>query len=156
MLGHTKSDKLSMEIIAGLSEKELYDLIFKINQTFYDKVYKDPWLKDIFSIIEQKIIETQQTDFIVGVMGGPMRYCGRNPKDAHPHMVITEEMWELRESYLREAFKETNCPSEIADRWIKIDESFKSRIIQPDPEKCTKRYTTDEIINVPNPFKRSA
>jgi len=145
-----------MSIIANLNENQLYDLIFKINQAFYDKIYKDAWLGEVFAIIEQKIIESQQTDFIVGAMGGPMKYCGRNPKDAHPHMVITEQMWALRETYLREAFKETNCPPEISERWLKIDESFKSHIIQPDSEKCKKRYATDQIINVPNPFKRSA
>lgn len=145
-----------MNIIAGLDEKQLYDLILKINQTFYDKLYKDPWLGEVFSIIEQKIIESQQTDFLVGAMGGPMKYCGRNPKDAHPHMVITQEMWALREIYLKEAFKETNCPTEISGRWLKIDESFKSHIIQPDVEKCKKRYATDKIMNVPKPFKRSA
>ncbi len=145
-----------MEIIAGLDEKQLYDLIFKINQIFYDKIYEDLWLKEVFAVIDQKIIETQQTDFIVGAMGGPVRYCGRNPKDAHPHMVITEEMWDLREQYLKEAFQETLCPEEIQKRWIKIDESFKAHIIQPDPAKSKKRYHTDEIINVPNPYKRSA
>ncbi len=145
-----------MTIIAGLDEQQLYDLILKINQSFYDKAYKDPWLKEVFSVIDQKIIESQQTDFIVGAMGGPMRYCGRNPKDAHPHMVIDEEMWELRERYLMEAFKETNCPEEIQERWIRIDNSFKARIIQTDPSKCQKRFASDNIIHVPNPFKRSA
>jgi hemoglobin len=143
-------------IIAGLNEHELYALILKINQIFYDKVYEHPWLKDIFKVIKQEIIESQQTDFIVGAMGGPMRYCGRSPKDAHPHMVVTEEMWDLREALLIEAFEETDCPEEIRERWLKVDMSFKAHIIQPDPEKCQKRYASDEIIYVPNPYKRSA
>ena len=143
-------------IPAGLNEQELYDLILKVNKAFYDKIYEDAWLKDIFSVIKQDIIETQQTDFIVGALGGPRRYCGRNPKDAHPHMVITDEMWDLREKYLSEAFEEVNCPQEIRDRWHKIDESFKFAIIQPDPAKAKKRYNGDEIIDVPNPFKKVA
>lgn len=143
-------------IPCGLNETELYELVLKINKAFYDKVYQDLWFKDIFAVIKQEIIETQQTDFIVGALGGPRRYCGRNPKDAHPHMVITEEMWEVRERFLIEAFNETNCPQEIRERWIKIDESFKRAIIQPDPEKCKKRYNTDQIINIPNPYKKAA
>jgi hemoglobin len=42
----------------------------KIHKHFYDELYKHPWLKNYSLHIEQKIIENQQTDFMVANMGG--------------------------------------------------------------------------------------
>jgi len=42
----------------------------KVHKLFYDKLYEHPWLKKFFLHIEQKLIENQQTDFMVSNMGG--------------------------------------------------------------------------------------
>lgn len=76
---------------------ELRALIASVNKEFYDRIYKDPWLSQVFRGVAQEHIERQQTDFMVGAFGGPRQYAGRSPADAHPHIFIDEEMWELRE-----------------------------------------------------------
>ncbi len=138
------------------SDEELYDIVFKVNYEFYELVYNHEWLKHIFVVIEQKIITSQQTDFMVQSFGGPKKYGGRTPDDAHPHIFVDEEMWQLREDLLKEAFVKTRCPEDICERWLKIDNAFKAAIIKKSPDECKKRYTMDEIINVPNPKKRAA
>lgn len=140
----------------AIDPQKLYDMVFKVNEKFYELIYNDTWLKSIFVIVDQKIITTQQTDFIVGALGGPRRYCGRSPADAHPHIFVDEEMWQLREKYLRQAFQETNFPQELGEKWIRIDEAFKSQIIKKDKSECTKRYASDEIIYFPYPGKKAA
>ena len=137
-----------------LDENELYALVFKINEKFYEYIYQDEWLKNIFLVIDQKIITSQQTDFMVGALGGPKNYCGRNPKDAHPHIYIDEEMWQLREYYLNKSFDELNIPPELRKKWLIIDEAFKSSIIKKSLDDCAKRYNTDTIIYFPR--KKSA
>ncbi|GAB4022190.1 MAG: hypothetical protein Fur0010_25370 [Bdellovibrio sp.] len=140
----------------AIDPQKLYDMVFKVNEKFYELIYNDSWLKNIFVIVDQKIITSQQTDFIVGALGGPRRYCGRSPADAHPHIFVDEEMWQLREKYLRQAFQETNFPPELGEKWIRIDEAFKSQIIKKDKSECTKRYASDEIIYFPYPGKKAA
>ena len=122
-----------------------------VNQAFYDRIYRDPWLRQIFQVVTQEHIVRQQTDFMVGAFGGPKTYCGRSPSDAHPHINVTEEMWQLRETYLKEAFLQTQFPADLSARWLKIDEAFKHAIVKKSADECQKRYFTDTVIDVPQP-----
>lgn len=134
-----------------LSDKELEDIILKVNDIFYDKVFEDEWLKKVFAFTDIDIIKSQQTDFILGALGGPKKYCGRSPKDAHPHIFIQEDMWLVRENYLVEAFKEAKAPLWMQEKWINIDNAFKKAILKDSPDECTGRYRTEENIIIPNP-----
>lgn len=155
--------KLRTQDIPYFAEKVIMDYtllkkqIEDVNKVFYDKVFKDEWLSQIFHGVDQKLIETQQTDFMLGAFGGPKNYSGRNPKDAHTHINVTEEMWQLREKYLKQAFAETNFPEEFATKWIRIDEAFKAVILKKDVSECKGRYATEPIIDIPNPnrFKKA-
>ena len=138
------------------SDEQLVDIIYRTNFEFYELVYQHDWLKNVFKVIDQKIITSQQIDFMVQAFGGPKNYCGRSPDEAHPHIFVDEEMWEMRELLLRQAFIKVNEPADIKERWLKIDNAFKSRIVMKSPEECKKRYNTDEIIIVPNPNKNRA
>jgi len=97
-----------------------------VNKAFYDRVFKDQWLGAIFKDVDQTHIENQQTDFMLGAFGGPKVYSGRNPIHAHVHIFVNEDIWQLREKFLKEAFVELNTPQEIREKWIKIDEAFKN------------------------------
>ena len=139
-----------------ISDTELYNLVLKVNQAFYDRVYKDPWMSKVFAVVDQKFIESQQTDFIVGAMGGPKKYSGRAPQDAHPHIFVDEDMWNLREKFLIEALNEVKAPEWIKERWIRIDNAFKKAILKNSIDDCKKRYATEEIIYYPSPNKKVA
>lgn len=132
-----------------LDDGQLYRLVFKINQVFYEYLYKDPWLKNVFAVVEQTLITRQQTDFMVGALGGPRKYSGRNPRDAHPHIFVDEEMWALREKYLKQAFQEVEAPLEIREKWLGVDEAFKDAIIKKDVSECRKRFFSDTIVHYP-------
>lgn len=131
-----------------MNDEELTLLVKAINKNFYDRVYADPWLKKMFEIVPQEVIESQQSDFMVGALGGPVLYCGRSPKDAHPHLYVTEEIWQRREEHLKAAFEELKVDTAIAERWIKIDEAFKKAIVKTSLDQCEKRFFTDEIISL--------
>lgn len=138
---------------------ELYQHILKISTEFYELIYKDPWFKLIFRNIDQEIITSQQTDFMVQSMGGPKKFCGRLPKDAHPHIWADENIWEYREHLLQQAFKNINAPKDIQNLWLRIDTAFKNVILnKAGPEECEKRYTNDEIIYepIPNHLKKES
>jgi hemoglobin len=134
-----------------INDDELEAWLRKINKIFYDKIFSDNWLSQVFKGIDQEFIQNQQTDFILGAFGGPKRYSGRNPDQAHPHIFITEEMWQHREHLLKLTFAELSVPHFIEEKWLKIDNAFKARIVMKDESECKPRYAVDEFIIIPRP-----
>ncbi len=98
-----------------------------------------------------KIIEDQQTDFIVSNMGGGKIYSGALPKNGHKHMFVSNELFDLRQALLRESIEECGVLEELAERWLRIDEAFRKSIVKANPDQCEKRFFTDEIKNFPKP-----
>lgn len=127
------------------------EMLRKINKIFYDKVYAHPWIGQFFKEIKQETIESQQTDFMAQAMGGPQNYNGKLVLQAHKHMFITEDLFEVREQLLQEAFKEANASPELQARWNKIDNAFKKALIKNKITDCEVRFKTDEILAFPNP-----
>ena len=118
----------------------------KVHKIFYDKLYAHSFFKQFFIDIDQQVIEDQQTDFMAQAMGGPRMYCGKFPIPAHKHMFITESMFEKRHAILKESIEEAQIDSELAQRWLKIDYSFKSGIVKNSIQDCEKRFASDDII----------
>jgi hemoglobin len=135
---------------------DLEFLIEQLNDVFYDNVYEDKWLFDVFGLVDIDHIKSQQTAFILGALGGPKRYGGRSPKDAHSHIFIQDDMWDLREKYLNEAFAEAEAPQWMIDKWIAIDNAFKSSILKNAPKDCEGRFRSEPLIFVHNPNKKAA
>ena len=123
----------------------------KVHKLFYDKLYEHPWLKKFFLNIEQKLIENQQTDFMIANMGGGKIYSGGMPKNVHRHMNITEELFDLRTEILKESILACGVKEALAERWIRIDSAFKHSLVKKSLDQCEKRFFTDDILNFPKP-----
>jgi len=123
----------------------------RVHKVFYDKLYEHPWLKQFFSTIDQKTIENQQTDFMVSNMGGGKIYSGALPKNAHKHMFVTDEMFDLRNRILKESLAACGVPAELAECWLRIDDAFRKSIVKEDLSQCEKRFFTDKIQVFPKP-----
>ncbi len=124
----------------------------RVHKVFYDKIYEHPWLKQYFADIEQKTIEDQQTDFMISNMGGGKIYSGALPKNAHKHMFVDNQLFDLRKKLLRESLQECGVAEDMAERWLRIDEAFRKSIVKDNPGQCEKRFFTDEIKNFSNPL----
>lgn len=125
--------------------------LIKINKAFYDKVYTHPWLKLYFLEIPQEHIENQQVDFMQKVLGGENVYVGKTPATTHNHMYITNELFDVRQKLLQEAFNETDTCNELATMWLALDESFRRVITNESPDECERRFKTDVVLNFPKP-----
>lgn len=125
--------------------------LIRINEIFYDKVYKHPWLKLFFEQIPQQHIEDQQVDFMQKVLGGQNLYSGKAPAPAHEHIFINEEIFELRKTLLEEAFKEANASQTLIDKWLFLDNSFKRVLLKSSVSECRGRFKTDPVLAFPNP-----
>ncbi len=121
-------------------------VIKRVNELFYEKVYNHPWLSKYFESVSREFITRQQTDYIIGEIGGPKLFTGRLPYNAHPHMFLTDELFDIREALLNEAFEEANVPAELRRTWLNIDESFRSVIVKKRLDECEKRFMTDKIL----------
>jgi len=137
-----------MSLFENIGGKEVLQ---KVHKTFYDKLYKHPWLKDFFLGTEQELIENQQTDFITKAMGGPNKYIGRDPIQAHKPMFITEEQFEIRHALLKESIKENSVSEENMNAWLKIDYAFKFAICKKSINDCERKFASEEIKVVPKP-----
>jgi len=130
-----------------------FPMLRKISKIFYDKIYAHPWIGKYFENIRQEHIENQQVDFMAQVLGGPQMYFGAFVPDAHKHMMITEELFELRELLLLESFKEAQASPALQERWLKVDRAFKKSVVKKSFEDCAKRFNTDDILDFSNPDK---
>jgi hypothetical protein len=62
-------------------------------------------------------------------------------------MMISEELFELRQKYLSEALNEAKASVELTDRWLTIDEAFKRAIVKKSLTDCKKIFFTDDILD---------
>lgn len=124
------------------------EVIQKVTKIFYDKVYCHPWIGQYFKNIPQQHIENQQTDFMQGAFRGGKIYSGRMPADAHMHMVIDDELFNLRNQLLMEAMIEVGVSDEMQKLWLRIDEAFR-KVLVKGADQAKPRYKTDTILNFP-------
>lgn len=141
----TRGGKKLFERIGGRATLE------KVHKIFYDKVYGDPWLGKFFAAIDQKHIESQQTDFMSMLFGGPKSYSGRMPIDAHEHIMISEELFASRTALLRQSLVEAGLGPVETDDWLRIDTAFKNVLIKRSAAACKKRFFSDDILDFANP-----
>ena len=136
-------------------DKTLYDRLggkatfIKVHKIFYDKAYADPWMRKYFTDKPQEVLESQQTDFMVQLMGGPKIYGGKSPKSAHQHMLITEELFELRADMLSESIKEAGISDSLRQEWLDADRTFKRALEKKSKEECIRAYPNQPILDFP-------
>ena len=123
----------------------------RVHKRFYDAVYADDWMGPIFMHVPQDLIESQQTNFMAARMGGENLYCGLLPKWAHRHILITHEMMDHRHRLLAEALDAERVDSELAQRWLRIDEAFRSALVKKSAAECVQRFKSEPIVTAPKP-----
>lgn len=126
-------------------------VIEKVHKIFYDDIYSHPWMSQFFRDKDQTHIENQQTDFMSMLFGGPKAYSGRMPIDAHEHMMITSELFAVRQELLKRALEKAGVPEKERGEWLAIDGAFKKVLIKNSVSECRKRYKMDEILDIPDP-----
>jgi hemoglobin len=122
----------------------------RVHKSFYDKVYEHPWLGKFFKGHDQKAIENRQTSFMAVKMGGNETYLGKEPYMAHRAMYITEELFDLRTSILRQSLEENDVSPDLIEKWIKIDNAFKKQIVKKDIEEFySKTWQYEKRVIIP-------
>ncbi|NOQ15590.1 MAG: hypothetical protein GQ581_00870 [Methyloprofundus sp.] len=108
----------------------------KVHQRFYDVLFDEPWLGKFFYGKAKDVLVDKQTQFMVAAFGGENFYKGDTPAFVHMHMYVTDEMSDLRQQVLRQAILAEGHSDSIADRWLKVDDSFRASIVKNSVDEC--------------------
>jgi truncated hemoglobin YjbI len=125
--------------------------IRKVHTIFYDKILSHPWLKTFFKGVPRPHLESQQSEFMAGLFGGPLIYGGRPPATAHVHMFITEEVFQIRHDLLALSLTEAQIPPDLRERWLRHDMAMKRALVKKSVDECEGRYRSEPVIVVEKP-----
>ena len=123
----------------------------RVHRIFYGKLLDHAWLKDFFVARPRWHLESQQTDFMMSLFGGPQIYGGRMPKSAHMHLFVTEEVFLLRHELLAQSLEEAGVRADLRARWLEYDMKMKRALTKTDISECTGRHRNDPVISVEKP-----
>lgn len=127
------------------------DCIDRVHSILYAKLFAHSWLKGFFEGKDRTILESQQTEFMMLAFDGPKIFGGRIPRDAHVHIFITDEIFDIRHELLRQSLNEAKVPENLQERWLSTDEGMRRAVVKESPDQCRGRYKTDPVIIMPKP-----
>ena len=105
----------------------------RILKDFYEIVYQDPRLSPFFeNSTKQRSIEKQFT-FMRRLFSGEKVYFGDRPRNAHHWMVISNELFDYRESIMVTCLRKHGLPEKLIERWFVLENSFRSDIVKDKP-----------------------
>ena len=119
-----------------------------IISAFYDRIFDDFTLSQFFVGVKKEQQVSQFTDFMAQMLGGPKMYMGRMPKDAHPHLFIEREHFQMRHYILKATLEQAGIELDLIDLLLKMDLSFEEVIVKKSFSECEKRFNSDDIISV--------
>ena len=128
-----------------------YPCLRRVHNILYTKLFTHPWLKGFFAHTKREVVESQQTDFWASLMGGPRKYGGRSPKDAHIHMFLPAEVFTIRHQLLADTLIEAGVAPHLREKWLIMDAGFERAIVNQSPAECRGRYRNEQVIIVPKP-----
>lgn len=128
------------------------EIVIKVHQRFYDVIFDEPWLETFFFGKSKEALVKKQTEFMIAAFNGPNNYTGDTPAFVHMHMFITSEMIEVRERILRACIIAEGLSEEIADKWLKVDHSFKAAIVKKSSNECVLKCLGQMPITAEKPL----
>lgn len=122
-----------------LSEVKGEEGVFKVHQRFYDVMFDEPWLGKFFYGKSKESLIIKQTQFMVAAFGGVNNYMGDTPAFVHMHMYVTDEMSDIRQKILKQAILNEGFSDSVAERWLKVDDSFRESIVKTSIDECVMK-----------------
>jgi hemoglobin len=137
---------LSAHTVAARSDEEkkqqsLYDRlgglapISVVVDDFIDTMVPDPFLNRNSAINEARkrvpapYLKFQVTALVCQETGGPCQYTGRNMKDSHAHLNITEQEWDRMVVIFKEVLAKHQVPGPEQQGLLEIIDSTKVDIV---------------------------
>lgn len=108
-------------------------LLAKIMEDFYTRIYKDERLSPFFHGVTKQRAREKQHLFMRQQFTGEKIYLGDKPKNAHHWMVISDDLFNYRESIMVDCLKHHGLPDHLVERWRDLENSFRPDIVKDEP-----------------------
>ncbi|MEP4093156.1 group 1 truncated hemoglobin [Reichenbachiella sp.] len=96
---------------------------------FYDKVLEDSRINHFFKNINIEAQSGKQKAFLAYAFGAPMAYTGKNMRDAHAHMNLTEEHFNAVAGHLVDTLQELSVAQNLIDEVVSVALTTKDDIL---------------------------
>lgn len=131
-------------------EQSLYDRlgglapISVVVDDFIDAMVPDPFLNQNPAINQARkrvpapYLKYQVTALVCQATGGPCQYIGRNMKDSHAHLNITELEWDRMVVIFKEVLAKHQVPGPEQQGLLEIIDATKADIVTADERSGTR------------------
>ena len=96
---------------------------------FYRKVLADDRISSFFDTVDMEGQHTKQKAFLTMAFGGPNEYTGKDMREGHKHMNLTEEHFNAVAENLVATLQELSVPQEHIDSIVGICLSVKDDVL---------------------------
>lgn len=96
---------------------------------FYRKVLADDRISQFFDTVDMEAQHTKQKAFLTMAFGGPNEYTGKDMREAHKHMSLTEEHFNAVAENLIATLNELSVPQEQIDEIVGICLTVKDDVL---------------------------
>jgi len=96
---------------------------------FYSKVLADELISHFFTNTNIKTQAGKQKAFLAYAFGAPLPYTGKNMREAHSHMNLTEDHFNAVAGHLVTTLKELNVAQDLIDEVVVIAMSTKDDVL---------------------------
>jgi hemoglobin len=105
------------------------DAVNEAVDIFYMRVLDDDSINQFFTNVDMKTQAVKQKAFLAFVFGAPLTYTGKNMRDAHAHLNLTEDHFNTVAGHLVATLKELNINQELIDEVVNIALSTKDDVL---------------------------
>ncbi len=96
---------------------------------FYKKVLADDRISEFFDTVDMEAQRAKQKAFLTMAFGGPNNYTGKDMREAHKHMSLTEEHFNAVAENLVGTLQELNVGQAEIDEIVAIAVSVKDDVL---------------------------
>ncbi len=108
-------------------------LLTEVLTDFYTTVYADDKLSSFFiGVTKQRLIEKQYL-FVRQILTGEKVYFGDRPRNSHHWMVISDELFDYRESLMVDSLRKVGLSEPMIDRFMKMEGFYRQDIVKAKP-----------------------
>lgn len=116
----------------------------RVLEDFYDRVYADPVLSPFFGRVTKDRVTDKQYSFMKQCVTGEKVYFGDRPRNAHHWMIISEALFDHRQSLMLQALQASELTPEQIRRWVRIEEHFRPDMVKT--EAWPRRVGDEDIF----------
>lgn len=126
----------------------------RVLEDFYDRVYADPLLSPFFERVTRDRVTDKQYSFMKQCLTGEKVYFGDRPRNAHHWMIISEALFEHRQSLMLQALRAQHLTAEQIRRWVGVEEHFRPEMVKTavwprrvgDEDIFTEGFTSETLM----------